>query len=210
MTELGLYGGTFAPIHLGHVHAARAFYDTLALDRLLVIPAFIPPHKPAAAGDTPADRLRMAELAFADDPRSITISDYEIRSRGKSYTYRTLRHFTAAGTRLTFLCGTDMFLTLDTWRKPEVIFSLARIAHIRRQIDSEETEARIAEKTGQYRRVFHADIIESPSDPVAISSTEVRTVCRTGGSPEGLVPAAVAAYIRENRLYGYPGGEATL
>ena len=132
MIEKGIYGGTFAPVHNGHVAAARAFYDALGLDELLVIPAFLPPHKETEKGDDPAARLAMTRLAFEGDPRRITVSGYEIEQQGTSYTYKTLEHFTAPDTRLTFLCGTDMFLTFDTWKHPEIIFALARIAHVRR------------------------------------------------------------------------------
>lgn len=200
MTELGIYGGTFAPIHRGHVMAARRFYDELSLDRLLVMPAFLPPHKTVAEGDSPIHRLQMATLAFAGDPRQITVSDYEISRGGKSYTYLTLEHFQAPDTRLTFLCGTDMFLTLDQWRCPERIFALARIAHIRRR--DEEDEEAISRMTEYYRRSYGATIIDLPCDPIEVSSTEIRERCRREEDVTLLVPEEVASYITAHRLYG--------
>ena len=94
MEKIGLYGGTFAPPHLGHVHAARAFLRAIPVDRLLVMPTFQPPHKAKAAGDTPEVRLEMCRAAFAGIP-GVEVSDYEITKADVSYTVQTLRHLTA-------------------------------------------------------------------------------------------------------------------
>lgn len=209
MTELGIYGGTFAPIHQGHVEAANAFYDALALDELLVIPTFLPPHKVTEAGDDPAARLTMAQLAFQDNPRKITVSDYEIRRGGTSYTYLTLAHFTAPGTRLTFLCGTDMFLTLDSWKHPEILFALARIAHVRRENVDAKTEAKIAERTAHYRARYGGEVIHLDTPVVEISSTEIRTHLQAGQDISHLVPTPVCDYIAAHRLYGISAAGGT-
>ena len=120
MEKIGLYGGTFGPPHLGHVYAAKTFLREVAPDRLLIMPAGIPPHKEKAAGDTPELRLAMCRAAFGDLPHT-EISDYEIRKPGKSYTVETLEHLAAPGREITMLCGTDMFLTLDHWhRAPDI------------------------------------------------------------------------------------------
>ena len=201
MIELGIYGGTFSPVHNGHIHAANCFYDTLKLDRMLVIPAYLPPHKSADAGCTPEQRLAMTVLAFAENSRCIEVSDYEIRQKGKSYTYLTLQHFSAPNTRLTFLCGTDMFLTFDEWRNPDIIFSLSRVALIRRANTDSETEARIAERKEHYKRDYSADIVEILSRPMEISSTEIREQWRNGGDISSFVPQAVCDYIAAQHLY---------
>lgn len=202
MIEVGIYGGTFAPIHNGHVYAANAFYDVLRLDTLLVIPTFLPPHKRAAAGDDPEERLAMTQLAFRDNPRHIIVSDYEIRQGGTSYTHKTLAHFSSPDIRLTFLCGTDMFLTLDTWKHPERIFALARIAHVRREAIDAETEERIADLTAQYRLRYGGEVIHLDTPVVEISSTAIRTLCEQGGDISAWVPAPVCDYIAAHRLYG--------
>ena len=202
MTELGIYGGTFAPVHNGHVSAANAFYDGLNLDELLVIPTFLPPHKVTEAGDDPAMRLAMTKLAFQDNPRRITVSDYEVHRGGTSYTYLTLAHFTAPDTRITFLCGTDMFLTIDSWKHPEILFALARIAHVKREDTDAEIEAQIAERTAYYRSRYGGEVLHLDIPVVAISSTDVRTLCRQGRDISHLVPASVCDYIAANRLYG--------
>jgi nicotinate-nucleotide adenylyltransferase len=200
--RVGIYGGTFAPVHNGHVAAAQAFYDALGLDELLVIPTYLPPHKATEVEDDPAARLAMTELAFEDDPRNITVSGYEIEQKGTSYTYKTLQHFTAPDTRLTFLCGTDMFLTFDSWKHPEIIFRLARIAHVRRESLDAEEERQIVTMTEHYRETYGADILHLDIPVCELSSTEVRTLCREGKDISHLVPPSVLAYIAAHRLYG--------
>lgn len=202
MKELGIYGGTFAPIHNGHLLAARVFYDTVGLDELLVVPTFLPPHKDATPDDDPQKRLEMARLAFSSErERRIEVCDYEIKKQGKSYTCETLAHFTAPDTRLTFLCGTDMFLTIDSWRHPEKIFSLARIAHMPRETLTEEMEGKLREKAEHYRQHYGAELLFLDAVPFEVSSSQIRERCARGESVDNLVPASVSRYISENRLY---------
>ena len=112
--RVGIYGGTFSPVHNGHVAAAKAFMEQMWLDILYVIPTGTSPHKEMDGEATGADRLEMCRLAFAD-VEGVIVSDCEIRRSGKSYTVDTLREFYAPEHRLFLLCGTDMMLTLDTW-----------------------------------------------------------------------------------------------
>ena len=202
MIERGIYGGTFAPVHNGHVAAARAFYDALSLDELLVIPTYLPPHKATEAEDDPESRLAMMALAFEGDPRRIIVSGYEIEQQGTSYTYKTLEHFTAPDTRLTFLCGTDMFLTFDSWKHPEIIFRLARIAHVRRADLSPEEEQQVVAMTAHYTKTYGADILHLDIPVWELSSTEIRALCREGKDIADLVPPPVRDYIAAHRLYG--------
>ena len=132
----GIYGGTFSPPHNGHVSAAKAFFEQARLDRLLIMPSLISPHKPTAEDDVPQRRVDMLKLAFEGDPR-ITVCDYEIKQGGVSYTYLTLEHFHSEGDTLCFLTGSDMFLTLDEWKNPERIFELAEIWCMSRTGDDE-------------------------------------------------------------------------
>ena len=94
--KIGIYGGTFGPVHLGHIRAAHAFLDACCLDRLYILPTAIPPHKAVSQADTPEERLQMLKLAFSEpeyaDDR-IIVSDYEQKRGGKSYTILTLEHF---------------------------------------------------------------------------------------------------------------------
>ena len=200
--KLGIYGGTFAPIHNGHVNAAECFYDEMKLDHLLIMPTFLPPHKEAAPGDNPEARLEMARLAFEGEKRNITVSDYEIKQKGKSYTYLTLRHFTSPDTDITFLCGTDMFLSFHEWKRPDEIFSLCRVALIRREKSDAVTEEKISAAKESYIRDYSADIREIITEPVEISSSEIRTRILSSRDIKNLVPAKVYDYIAANHLYG--------
>ncbi len=199
--RLGIYGGTYAPPHSGHVRAALAFLNAAVLDRLLIIPTAIPPHKRLTANDDPALRLALTHAAFdGTDPR-IEVSDYEIRKADVSYTWQTLEYFAALPrTELFFLCGTDMFLTLGEWRCPEVIFALSTVACVLRVSDAEQ-EAAVRVKEDEYRARFGARLLRVDCDPLPISSTEIRDRVREGKSISGLIPAKVAGMIRAHRLY---------
>lgn len=204
MTRLGIYGGTFSPIHLGHVKAAHAFLETMELDRLLVIPTAVPPHKTAAAGASASDRLTMTRLAFHDSEASrsgrLEISDYEIERAGKSYTIYTLEHFSAPFTTLFLLVGTDMFLTLERWYRAADIFRLADIVLMRRETD-DAYDAAIQEKIRIYRNEYAARIHVIDERPLEVSSTELRERLQSGRPTDGMIPQSVADYIRENHLY---------
>ena len=132
--RIGIYGGTFAPVHRGHVAAAEAFMKQMELDLLYIIPAGIPPHKQIDAADDPKHRLAMCELAFAG-MKNVIVSDMEICREGKSYTVDTLRALSGEDRRLFLLMGTDMMLTLDEWREPQEIFRLCYPIYIRREQD---------------------------------------------------------------------------
>ena len=121
--RIGIYGGSFSPVHNGHVAAAKAFMEQMWLDLLYIIPAGIPPHKQLKGDVNAWQRLKMCELAF-QDVDGVLISDIEIRREGKSFTVDTLRAFAREEHRLFLLMGTDMLLTLDSWRESEEIFRL--------------------------------------------------------------------------------------
>ena len=140
--KIGIYGGTFAPPHLGHMEAARTALEQMNLDRLIIIPDCEPPHKDLAEeAATPQQRLEMAAL-MADGlgPRA-EVSDLEIRREGKSYTADTVEalHETFPEDELWLLMGTDMFLTVQNWYQPERIFQYAGVAAFSRS--EEDTQA---------------------------------------------------------------------
>ena len=122
MAKIGLYGGTFHPIHEAHVHLVKDFADRLGLDQILLMPTFQPPHKQAHQLASPEDRLAMCRLAAAGDQR-IQVSDLEIRRAGKSYTAETMEelHRLYPGNQWYLLMGEDMFLTVEHWYRPETI-----------------------------------------------------------------------------------------
>ena len=202
MFELAIYGGTFAPVHSGHVHAARAFFEAVKPDKLLIIPTLIPPHKQMNFMDNPSDRLEMLKLAFKDEAefnKKIFISDYELNSPPPSYTVNTLRHFAKEDQHITFLVGTDMLLTLDKWREPEEIFKLCTVAFMRRESDNGEINAQIDEKINIYRNKFGADILIINKEPIEISSSAIRE--GDDNFRKKYLPSTVFEYIKERGIY---------
>ncbi|MGI6167104.1 MAG: nicotinate (nicotinamide) nucleotide adenylyltransferase [Eubacteriales bacterium] len=195
----GVYGGTFNPVHSGHVAAAAAFVEQMALDELLIIPTYMPPHKEAYPADEPYHRLRMCELAFAGLERAV-VSDMEIVRGGRSYTVDTLRALSAPGRELFFLCGSDMMLSFDTWRDFETIFRLCQPVYIRRENDPEVARA-LAAKNAEYQRKYGVSFIKLETEPIVISSLEIREKIRRGEDVSDYLPPDVAKYIYENRLY---------
>lgn len=198
-TRVGIYGGTFAPIHNGHVRAAKAFMEQMKLDYLFIIPAHLPPHKQIDESDDPIYRLRMCELAF-EGVDGVVISDCEILRGGKSYTYDTLKELQRENTRLFLLCGTDMVLTFDTWYRFEDIFKMCYPVYVRRENDP-LIGNRIVTKITEYYQKYGVMFRKIITDPVELSSTEIRDAVREGKDISNLVPPKVAEFIRENGLY---------
>ena len=130
MEKIGIYGGTFNPPHTGHIQGAAYALEKLGLTRLLMVPDYLAPHKEIPAGSaTPEQRLSMLHLACKDKP-GLEVCDLEMRRQGRSYTYETVAQLREAyrDAELTLLMGTDMFLSFDSWRKPESILQNAALA----------------------------------------------------------------------------------
>lgn len=197
--RIGIYGGTFAPIHIGHVAAAKAFMEQMKLDYLFVIPAAIPPHKQIDDGDDPIHRLRMCELAF-DGVDGVVISDIEITRGGKSYTYDTLKALSRPDARLFLLCGTDMVLTFDKWYRFEDIFKLCYPTYVRREKDP-LLDSMIVAKIGEYYQKYGVMFRKILVDPIEISSTEIRNAVKENKDVSGMILPEVEKYIKEHRLY---------
>lgn len=199
--KIGIYGGTFDPIHRGHITAAQAAAQQLGLDLLLLIPASIPPHKALPEGGADAaQRLEMATLATAELSCPAQVLDVEVRRQGKSYTADTLRTLRQQypEDELWLLMGTDMFLSLQDWREPQEILRLVRVAAFSRTGDPEQQ--RFARQKAYLEETFGAQVtvVENPH-VVDISSTRLRQLL-----PEGreYLPEAVYGYILRQRLYG--------
>ncbi len=199
MLRVGIYGGTFAPIHNGHVAAAKAFMEQMKLDYLFVIPAYLPPHKQIDESDDPLYRMRMCELAF-EGVDGVVISDVEISRGGKSYTYDTLKELQRPDTRLFLLCGTDMVLTFDRWYRFEDIFKMCYPTYVRREDDPILTK-RIVAKIGEYYEKYGVMFRRIVTAPIELSSTEIRSAVRQGKDISAMVPQGVARFIREHGLY---------
>lgn len=201
--KIGIYGGTFNPPHLGHMAAAQAAVAALGLDKLLLIPAAIPPHKALPSGTPPQEeRLAMVEKWADVMGGHVEVSALELEREGKSYTSDTLRAIrqTYPDAELWLLMGTDMFLTLHLWHEPEVILSLAGICAFGRT--EQDGEALFAPQREQLQKNFDAKIttITLPG-LVDISSTRLREQLENGGGGQYLLPS-VYGYILMHRLYG--------
>ena len=199
MTRIGIYGGTFSPPHKGHVLAARAFMEQMELDFLYVIPNALPPHKEMEAHVSAEHRLNMTRLAFFG-AEGVYVSDMEIKRGGKSYTVDTLRELSGEDRRLFLLCGTDMMLTLDEWREPDEIFRLCYPTYVRREKDP-LLDARIVKKIALYREKYGKVVRRIVTEPIEVSSGEIRRRIKSGESLSDFVSPMVEKYIRDNHLY---------
>jgi nicotinate-nucleotide adenylyltransferase len=195
--RLGILGGTFNPPHVGHLICAGEAHDQLGLDRVVLVPAGIPPHKPI---DDPGavHRTAMCRLATAADDR-LAVDDLELHRPGPSFTLATLRalHERSPADELTLIVGADQAAALSTWREPERIVQAARLAVAARTGRTpDEVHDGLAAVTGATERStsFHMPRID-------ISSTDVRARVAAGRSIRHLVPERVADYIAEHGLY---------
>lgn len=197
--KIGIYGGTFNPPHLAHVNACKAFYDAVKPDELLVIPDYLPPHKEIDSSVTTQDRLSMTRLAFSGLSFA-RVTDMEIMRGGRSFTAVTLSELKSDDNELYFLCGTDMFLTLDHWYRPDIIFSLATICYVRRENEKENDE-KLVEMTNFYKEKYGAKILPVFCQVTELSSSEIREKIRCGESVDSFLGDNVIEYIRERGLY---------
>ena len=203
--KIGVYGGTFNPPHLGHLAAARAAVEKLGLDKLLLIPAAVPPHKQLPQ-ETPALEHRMAMAEKMADallmPKVAEVSRLELEREGKSYTSDTLEaiHKQYPGAQLWLIMGTDMFLTLHQWHDPAEILKLAGICAFGRK--EQDGEAVFAPQRTFLEGTYGAKVVTlTLSDLVDISSTQLRELLAGGKGAEYLHPS-VYGYILMNGLYG--------
>ena len=203
--KIGIFGGTFNPPHLGHITAAREAFALLSLDRLLLIPAGLPPHKELPAGSpTAAQRLEMTRLAAEATELGdrVEVLDLELRREGRSFTSDTLEALKAQypEDELWLLMGTDMFLSLQTWHEPERVLSLVNIAAFGRR--AADTESSFAVQREYLCRTWPQANIRtlSISGVVEVSSTELREKLKAGQGSELLAPA-VYGYILREGLY---------
>jgi nicotinate-nucleotide adenylyltransferase len=204
--RIGVLGGTFDPVHYGHLHVANVVRNALELDRIIWIPAGRPPHKRGQIVSSDRDRLAMLELALAGSP-SDEISTVDIERSGPSYTADTLEMLrdTMGPAQLYFLMGEDSLRDLPTWHDPERIVNAAELAVVGRPGVLADL-ATVAESIPQVLKRAH--II--PSIELEVSSSDIRRRVRDGESIQGLVPPPVANYIATHNLYRLkPSGSST-
>ena len=199
MTSVGILGGTFNPPHLAHLVCASEARSQLTLDRVLLMPAGVPPHKEMEIEPGKAHRLHMCRLSVEGHDDWLEVSTIEVDRDGPSYTVDTLReiHATRPGDELTFIVGGDMAWSLPSWQQPEAVLELASMAVAERAgARREEVRARLAGLAGA-ERISYIDVPR-----LDISSSALRRRVRERRSIEFLVPDAVRAYIEREGLYG--------
>jgi nicotinate-nucleotide adenylyltransferase len=194
--NLGIMGGTFDPIHLGHLAVAEEAREVLGLDRILFVPAGQPPHKAALDVSRIEHRVAMVELAIADNP-GFELSRIEVDRPGPSYTVDTLEALGAGGDRLTVILSAETFAELPTWHEPGRLFEAARVAVAPRWGYPAPDPGWLATTfPGREDRVSY---LEGPR--LGVSSTALRARIAAGRSIRYLVPQPVAAYIAAHNLY---------
>ena len=198
MTAVGILGGTFNPPHLAHLVCAAEARSQLRLERVLLIPTAIPPHKQMDDEPGPRHRLEMCRLAIGAHSDWLEVSAIEVERGGPSYTVDTLSeiHARRPGDELTFIVGGDMAWSLPTWAEPEEVLRLAALAVAERAgARREEVRGRLADLAGA-DRISYIDVPR-----LDISSSALRRRVREGRSIDFLVADAVGAYIDQEGLY---------
>jgi len=194
--KVGVLGGTFDPLHLGHLRAAEVARDELSLECVLFVPARNPPHKPGDAVTDASARVAMLELALADE-EGFELSSIEIERGGRSYTIETLDELqrNLPDADYWFITGSDAFMEIRTWKDWEGLLQRYAFAVNERPGFGLEEAARAVPSS------LHERVVFLQPKMLNVSSTEIRSSVRDGRSIRFLVPGVVDDYIRRNRLY---------
>jgi nicotinate-nucleotide adenylyltransferase len=190
MSKIGIFGGTFDPIHLGHLITAQSVREIRELDKIIFIPAFISPHKSKAKTSSPEDRLNMIKLSVDDIP-FFDYSDMEIKKGGVSYTVDTLRELKKKFDALEFIIGYDNIFSFNKWKDPDEILKLARIIVLKRKSS--------LPPPFEDKYFKQADFVQTRG--IEISATDIRERVKNGMPINFLVPPNVMEYIYKHKLY---------
>ncbi len=206
----GLFGGTFDPVHLGHIRIAEAIRDAFGLDEIVVIPSANPPHKDTTGMADAGDRLAMTRLAFAQRP-GFSVSDKELRREGRSYTIDTVSDFLTSlpeNDTLYLIMGLDAFLEIDTWKSHMALMALVPIIVIRRPVDNSETkhfesylwstisaEYMFSDKQMAYVHDTLQPVWFYQAPRIEISATQIRSRIKAGQPICHLVPPKIESFI---------------
>ena len=221
LKRIGLFGGTFNPIHLGHIQVIREVKEGFALDKILLIPSALPPHKEPGGVADARDRMEMIRLAFENYP-DFTISDVELKRSGPSYTIDTVRHFNSTlpeDTAPYLILGLDAFLEIDTWKLYKDLFLLIPfIVMARTGAEHNDTVLRwktledylkskisdgyqVSASRSCYVHAEKQPVFVFNVTPVDISSTKIRRLIKKGRPIKSLVPEIVDDFIKTKGLY---------
>ncbi len=219
--RIGLFGGTFNPIHSGHLKVAQKIKEAFALERIFIIPSACPPHKKPADIADAKDRLEMIRLAVSDY-RYFIVSDAELKRPGTSYTIDTIKHFKAVSpdkTEFYFILGLDAFFEIDTWKSYRDLFDLMSFIVVTRsgewgngssgmrKILEDYIKTRISDGyTFSSSRSCYVHKNKQPIfifdiKPIDISSTKIRERVKKGRSIKSMVPEKVEDFIKTKGLY---------
>lgn len=185
MKKIALFGGNFNPVHNGHIRIAKVAADTVGLDRVIFVPAHIQPFKQDQKSESGETRLDMLRLATAGDAR-FEVSDFEVKSGGISYSYITAEHYKSVypDDILYFIAGDDAYAEIDKWMKADRLRACVEFIVFPRQ-----------------GNIKVSDAIFIDTEPLKVSSTEIRRRIRLGTEISDMVPLAVFEYIKKNKLY---------
>lgn len=201
MKKIAMFGGSFNPVHIGHVKLLRRMHEEFLIDRIYVIPTFSTPLKDNTPMISAEHRFTMCSLAFADMD-SVEVSDIEIKRQGRSYTSDTIDVLSQIhpNCEICLMVGADSFMQLPLWHNVKHIFESATILTISRgEYDADD----LFKKKAEYEQNYNAKI-RIIEEPVAmVSSTQVRALIESEEEFSHLLPSRVSEYIKENGLYGY-------
>ncbi|MCK5392446.1 MAG: nicotinate-nucleotide adenylyltransferase [Deltaproteobacteria bacterium] len=213
--RVGLFGGTFDPIHFGHLRAAEEIRQILSLTKIYFIPSSIPPHKEGSDITCASDRLEMLRLAIEGN-EYFDISEFELESKSTSYTVDTLEHLSGAhpDTEFYFMLGNELFNHIESWKDYRRLFELAHFAVITRpgfsDLDSNKIPLALKEDFRYYKKIENVisytksglrDVVFTEIGGIEISSTDIRNLIKSNKSIKYLVPDKIEKYIITEKLY---------
>lgn len=195
-----IYGGTFNPVHKGHYNCLKTVLDSIELDRIIVLPDRLPPHKSSEGLVSGIDRLNMCKLAFKDLEK-VSFSDWELKQKGKSYSVITLRHFHKKypDDKLFFIMGSDMLLSFESWYEYKEILRLATLVCVSRE--NSVTKQLLEEHARKLTSENGGEIIIVDAKPFEVSSTQIREMIKKSQDTSCYLDENVVQYISDNNLY---------
>lgn len=197
--KVAVFGGTFNPVHKAHLKIANEFVSLLALDKVLIIPTFIPPHKNSSELADGVHRLNMCKLVFTDE--KFQVSDIEIKRKGKSYSYDTLCELKRLYPEdaIYFIIGSDMLLSFDKWYRYEDILRVCTLCVMTRE--NEISKEKLLEYAKNILKLSENEIVISNSEAYEMSSTQIREKIKRNEDLSDFLTKETENYIRENKLY---------
>jgi nicotinate-nucleotide adenylyltransferase len=198
--KIGISGGTFDPIHYGHLIIAEIIRNDIGLDRVIFVPTGIPPHKKHLNVTSPIDRLNMVKKAVYSNPH-FEVSSVEVEREGYTYTIDTLKHFKriyGEKAQMHFITGADVIKELTTWKNFEELFTMCRFVTALRPDYIDES---FYDEVEYLKSKYNADIVVANIPMIQISSTDIRKRVQEGKTIKYLLPECVENYIYRNDLY---------